>query len=312
MGESMRILIIGLGSIGYRHLSHLKEISGLEIASLRTNKGEVKKEGQIREFYALQDALDFKPDGVLISNPTALHVETALPFLKNGKKVLIEKPIDTSTQKAELLKPYESLIKVAYCMRFHPLNVFLKKTFKKELPFKVGWKRSFYLPKWHPYADYRREYTAKKSLGGGVIRTLSHEIDLSLDWFGKPKEINGVVDKVSFLDLETDDFAFFSTKSAENTRVNFELDFFSPKNIYLGEAFTKNGKYEWNLNNVSFTDYQNEEKEVVFSVPVEAGSIMYQNQMEDFCRFILEGKSMNASFEDGINVLKIIEEIENK
>ncbi len=312
MGEDMKIVIIGLGSIGHRHLSHLKEISGLELASLRTKKGEVKKDGGIREFYLLEDALDFKPDGVLISNPTALHVETALPFLKNGTKVLIEKPIDTSIQNAEVLKPYESLIRVAYCMRFHPLNLFLKNTFKEELPFKVGFKRSFYLPKWHPYADYRKEYTAKKSLGGGVIRTLSHEIDLSLDWFGTPKEVNGVVDKVSFLEIETDDYAFFSTKSSENTRINFELDFFSPLNVYLGEAFTERGKYEWNLNKVTFTGYESGEKEVVFSVPKEAGSEMYQNQMDDFCRFISQGKSLNASFEDGINVLKIIEEIENK
>lgn len=311
MGEDMKIVIIGLGSIGHRHLSHLKEIPGLELASLRTKKGEVKKEGGIKEFYTLQDALDFEPDGVLISNPTALHVETALPFLKNGIKVLIEKPIDTSLQNAKLLKPYEDLIRVAYCMRFHPLNLFLKKTFQEEHPFKVGFKRSFYLPKWHPYADYRKEYTAKKSLGGGVIRTLSHEIDLSLDWFGAPKEVNGVVDKVSFLEIETDDYAFFSTKSSGNTRINFELDFFSPVNVYLGEAFTERGKYEWNLDKVTFTGYESGEKEVVFSVPEEAGSGMYQNQMEDFCRFIAEGRSMNASFEDGINVLKIIEEIEN-
>ncbi len=312
MGEGVKIIIIGLGSIGHRHLSHLKKIPGLELASLRTKKGEVKKEGGIQEFYNFQDALDFNPDGVLISNPTALHVETALPFLKSGSRVLIEKPIDTSTKNATLLKPYENLLRVAYCMRFHPLNLFLKKMFAEELPFKVGFKRSFYLPKWHPYADYRKEYTAKKSLGGGVIRTLSHEIDLSLDWFGAPKEMNGVVDKVSFLDIETDDYAFFSTKSAGNTRTNFELDFFSPLNVYLGEAFTKRGKYEWNLEEVAFTAYDNGEKEVIYSIPVEAVNEMYQNQMDDFCRFISEGESMNASFEDGFNVLKLIEEIENR
>lgn len=307
----MRILLIGLGSIGRRHLGHLKRIGGLELAAFRTNKGQLKKEESISEFYHLEDALDFKPDGVIISNPTSLHVDTAVPFLEKGIKVLIEKPIDTSLQNAERLRPYKDLIRIAYCMRFNPINHFLKKLFEKETPFNVGFKRSFYLPKWHPYADYRQEYTALKSLGGGVIRTLSHEIDLSLYWFGEPKDVTGVVDKLSFLEIDTDDYAFFTTKS-DNTRVNFELDFFSPVGVKNFEAFTNKGKYEWGANKVFFTPYESEVKETVFSVSAEAYPQMYQDQMEDFCEFLSSGQSRNASFEDGINVLKIIEQIENR
>lgn len=307
----MRILLIGLGSIGRRHLGHLERIGGLELAALRTNKGQLKKEGNISEFYNLKDAFDFKPDGVIISNPTSLHVETAIPFLKKGIKVLIEKPIDTSLQNAERLHPYKELIRVAYCMRFNPINHFLKKHFEEERPFKVSFKRSFYLPKWHPYADYRQEYTALKSLGGGVIRTLSHEIDLSLYWFGEPKEVTGVVDKVSFLELDTDDYAFFTTKSG-NTRINFELDFFSPVGVKNFEAYTPEGKYEWGVCDVFFTAYEGDTKEKIFSVSAEAYSRMYQDQMEDFCEFLSSGNSLNASFEDGINVLKIIDQIENR
>ncbi|GHA30222.1 dehydrogenase [Salinimicrobium marinum] len=307
----MRILLIGLGSIGRRHLGHLEKIGGLELAALRTKKGVLKEENGIKEFYELQDALDFEPDGVLISNPTSLHVETAKPFLEKGIKVLIEKPIDTSVENAETLRSYSDLIRIAYCMRFHPVNHYLKNLFQEEPPFKVGFKRSFYLPKWHPYADYRKEYTAQKSLGGGVIRTLSHEIDLSLDWFGEPSEVKGVVDKVSFLELDTDDYAFFTTKS-KNIRLNFELDFFSPVNVKVFEAFTEKGKYEWGSNDIYFTPYEGGEKEKVFSPPSEAYTQMYQDQMEDFCGFASGGTSLNATLEDGINVLKIIEQVENR
>ncbi|MDT0686574.1 Gfo/Idh/MocA family protein [Autumnicola psychrophila] len=307
----MKILLIGLGSIGRRHLSHLQQIGGLDLAALRTQKGQIKKEGDITEFYNLEDALNFKPDGVIISNPTSLHVESAIPFLEKGIKVLIEKPIDTSVKNAELLEKYSDLIRIAYCMRFYPVNPFLKQRFKDEPPFKVGFKRSFYLPKWHPYADYKKEYTALKSLGGGVIRTLSHEIDLSLDWFGEPQEIAGVVDKVSFLEIDTDDYAFFTTKSG-NTRINFELDFFSPVNVKVFEAYTAKGKYEWGANAVFFTAYDSDSKEILFTASAEAYTQMYQDQMEDFCNFISSGNSLNASFEDGINVLKIIEKVEKR
>ena len=312
MGKEIKVLLVGLGSIGRRHLSHLQSINGVSCAALRTGKGEITEKSEITEFFDLKDALDYQPDGVIISNPTSLHVETALPFLKKGIKVLIEKPIDTTIENAQKLEPFKNSLKIAYCMRFHPLSFFLKNLFQEEPPFKVGFKRSFYLPKWHPYADYRKEYTALKSLGGGVIRTLSHEIDLSVDWFGMPSDIVGVVDKISFLELDSDDYAFFTTKSRNNTRINFELDFFSPTNINEGEAFTAKGKYEWGSAGVVFTSYQGNDKAMVFSLSPEASVQMYQHQMEDFCRFVAGEKSQNATYDDGINVLKIIDRVEKR
>ena len=312
MGKEIKVLLVGLGSIGRRHLSHLQSIEGVSLAALRTRKGEINGKSEITEFFNLKDALNYQPDGVIISNPTSLHVETALPFLEKGIKVLIEKPIDTSIENAEKLEPFKELLKIAYCMRFHPLSFFLKNLFKEEPPFKVGFKRSFYLPNWHPYADYRKEYTALKSLGGGVIRTLSHEIDLSLDWFGMPIDIVGVVDNISFLELDTDDYAFFTTKSRNNTRINFELDFFSPTNINQGEAFTAKGKYEWGGAGVSFTPYEGKDRATVFSLSAEAPVQMYQHQMEDFCRFVAGGISHNATYDDGMNVLKIIDRVEKR
>ena len=312
MGEEIKILLVGLGSIGRRHLNHLKSIPGVESAAFRTRKGEITKESGIKEFFSFDEALAYQPDGVIISNPTSLHVETALPFLEKGIKVLIEKPIDTTLKNAQRLEPFKESLRIAYCMRFHPLSLFLKKLFKEERPFKVGFKRSFYLPKWHPYADYRKEYTALKSLGGGVIRTLSHEIDLSLDWFGMPTDVYGVTDKVSFLDLDTDDYAFFTTKSSNNTRINFELDFFSPTNVNEGQAFTSKGKYEWGGAGVDFTPYDGIEKEPVFSIEKEAPAEMYQKQMEDFCKFVRGDNSQNATYTDGINVLKVIDCVEER
>ncbi|TQI70410.1 putative dehydrogenase [Gramella sp. Hel_I_59] len=310
MGKEIKILLVGLGSIGRRHVQHLRSIEGVTPAALRTGRGSMADKSDITEFFELEDALNFHPDGVIISNPTSLHVETALPFLKEGIKVLIEKPIDYSISNATKLLPYRENIRVAYCLRFHPQSIFLKDLFYQDKPFKVGFKRSFYLPNWHPYADYRSEYTAQRKLGGGVIRTLSHEIDISLDWFGEPESVNGVVDKVSFLDMDVDDYAFFTLKSKHEARINFELDFFSPNNINTGEAFTDKGKYEWSNGEVNFIKYDDGKRQMIFSCPPEAGLQMYQNQMEDFCQFIKDGTSHNATLEDGLNVLKIIEQVE--
>ena len=304
----LKILIVGLG-IGRRHLMSLRNWEVIEIASLRTYKGILTDNLGIQQFFTLEDALKFNPDGVIISNPTSLHVQTALPFLENNIKVLIEKPVSNSILESKLLNPYDHNVRIAYAMRFHPLNKIIYSIIKNEDVFKVGFKRSYYLPKWHPYADYRLEYTAKKELGGGVSRTLSHEIDLMLNWFGYPLSINGVVDKVSNLDIDTDDYACLTCGFTKGFRVNFELDFLSPINVNLGELFTNRGKYEWNMNELYFTPYDKMTRESISVFNDGTINFMFNNQIEDFLNFIRNGESFNATLKEGVEVLNIIESL---
>jgi len=306
----MKILIVGLGSIGKRHAACLQEFDGIEIAVLRTAKGTLKEKSGFTEFYSLDEAMAYQPDGVIIANPTSLHVETALPFLQRGIKTLIEKPIANSSADSEELAAYQNNLLVAYCVRFLPLTNFIKEIAATEKIYKVGFKRSYYLPKWHPYADYRTEYTAKKELGGGVIRTLSHEIDLMLYLFGQPVNTTGLIDKISPLEIDTDDFAFFSCKTTSGARINFELDFFSPKNVNIGEIFTEKGKYSWDMSELLFTAYEETMPTRLYGAELFDIEKMYTNQMEDFIGFAKGNKSENATYTSAKEVLKIIEHID--
>lgn len=306
----MKILIVGLGSIGQRHAACLQKTGGVDIAVLRTAKGTLKEKSGFTEFYSLDEALAYKPDGVIIANPTSLHVETALPFLSRGIKTLIEKPVADTVTETKKLAVFSDDLRVAYCVRFLPMVNIIKEIAATEKIFKAGFKRSYYLPKWHPYADYRTEYTAKKELGGGVIRTLSHEIDLMLYLFGEPVSTTGVTDKISPLEIDTDDFAFVTCKTGSGARINFELDFFSPKNVNIGEMFTERGKYTWDMSEMLFTPYNETAAERLYGQEVFNIEKMYSNQAEDFIGFINTGKSDNATFASSKKVLEIIETVE--
>jgi predicted dehydrogenase len=306
----VKILIVGLGSIGQRHAACLQKISGVEIAVLRTAKGTMKEKSGYTEFYNFEDALAYQPDGVVIANPTSLHVETALPFLQKGIKTLIEKPIAYSKSDAEKLSSYSENLLVAYCVRFLPFISIIKEIAAEEKVYKISFKRSYYLPKWHPYADYKTEYTAKKELGGGVIRTLSHEIDLMLYLFGEPVSTTGVTDKISPLEIDTDDFAFVSCKTKTGARINFELDFFSPKNVNTGEMFTEKGKYAWDMSELLFTPYEETTAARLYGQELFNIEKMYNNQMEDFIGFVKGNKSENATYHSAKEVLRIIEHVD--
>lgn len=306
----LKILLVGLGSIGRRHLSCLKTFDGVEVGALRTHKGTRTDSSGLDEFATFEEALGFNPDGVIICNPTSMHVKTAIPFLEHGFKVLIEKPLSHNSAEAKRILPYSHLVKIAYCMRFHPINSLVKDILSREQLLKLGFRRSYYLPKWHPYADYRTEYAARKELGGGVIRTLSHEIDLMINWLGIPDSVCGVTDKVSHLDISTDDYAFFCCGYRSGGRVNFDLDFLSPVNINTGELYTNRGKYSWDMEGMNFIPYKEAEISESVAFNTEVMDQMYNRQAEDFIEFVNGGGSRNASPAECIELQRIIERVE--
>lgn len=307
----MRILIIGLGSVGRRHLGAIQNIAGLEVAALRSRKGTLVDPSGILEFNTLEEALAFKPDGVVVANPTSLHIDSALPFLRSGCKILIEKPISHSSEEALKIRQYQDQLLVAYCLRFHPVSHFIRSKMEEEIIFKISFKRSFYLPKWHPYADYREEYTARRDLGGGVIRTLSHEIDLAMHWLGKPSKTIGVIDKLSPLELDVDDMAILSMKMRNGARVNIELDFYSPENINHAELFTEKGKYFWDSETLKFTAYNMHEAQTILNFE-GAYEQIYHDQINDFIDFLQRKESINCSFQESLWISEIIEEIQSE
>ncbi len=307
--------IIGLGSIGSRHAKMLHDIGVTNIRALRSKKGEIKeKSDQLKFVQEYTDESEFyhNLDGVIISNPTSLHVEKAAKSLERGIPTFIEKPIGHDIASVNPLKKYKNNLIVGYCFRFSGFVQAIRKFIDEDKLgkiFKVSFTRSFYLPKWHPYADYRKEYTARKELGGGVLRTLSHEIDLMLYFFGYPKSTIGFADKVSDLEIDTDDLAFFSCKMETGSRVNFELDFLSPDYIGRGIIIGEKGKLEYDMKTLNFIPY-NGESSCIYEFGSNEWDEMYINQMKDFLQFINIGKSQNCSFDDAIETMRIIEEVE--
>ena len=78
---------------------------------------------------SLEKALDHKPDGVIIANPTALHLEIAIPAAQAGCSLLIEKPI---SHNLERIKELEDALAsnggqalVGFQFRFHQHSLFL-------------------------------------------------------------------------------------------------------------------------------------------------------------------------------------------
>jgi predicted dehydrogenase len=122
----MKFLIAGLGSIGRQHLRNLVALGERDILLYRTHQSTLP-EDELADFPVETDlvqALNLKPDAVIITNPTARHLEVAIPAARAGCHLLLEKPISDSMQGIEeLLNAVESgggEVLVGYQFRFHP------------------------------------------------------------------------------------------------------------------------------------------------------------------------------------------------
>jgi predicted dehydrogenase len=226
----MKILIIGLGSIGQRHLRNLRALLGddVEILAYRVRKlshvitptmqidgdRDVEREYRVRVFADLELALEEKPDIAFICNPSGLHVPVALACVRGGCDLFVEKPLSDSVaglpELQALVEKQARVVMVGYQYRFHPCFLRLREIVEKGLLGNLLAVRATvgeYLPGFHRYEDYRQGYAARADLGGGVILSQIHEFDYLYSLFGKAKRLFSIGGHWSNLEIDVEDVA---------------------------------------------------------------------------------------------------------
>ncbi len=315
----MKIGIIGLGSIGQRHARTLLKLGITDIYALRTKKGTMTKLPDdlrdVKEVYSEDEFYDTDLDGVIIANPTSLHIDTMKKALQKNIAVFVEKPLASHLSELEELGQFDlSKVFVGFTMRYDAVINHIKGVLdSKKLGeiYKAHLYCGQYLPHWHPYADYRKEYYSRKELGGGVIRTLCHEIDIMQYLFGIPQELLGVVEKLSSLQIDVDDNALLICRMRNNALITIELDYLNPKDIRNGIIFGSEGILEYTYSNPEIRYIDNTGKTaVLYKKEKQDWDMTYQLEMEDFISCISSGSIPKSTFHDGVEVMNIIEKAE--
>lgn len=295
----MRIIFFGLGSIGQRHAKILLENYSHDLYTFRSGaNGDANSLG-IKEIYSWEEVKDLKPDIAFITNPTFLHIETAIKCAEIRCRLFIEKPIDKSTEGLDkLIKLVEEknlVTYVAYNLRFHPVIQNLKEYLKEKKPLYARVVCTSFLPCWRPNTDYFKSYSANKAMGGGVILDLSHEIDYVDYLFGRIKKISGNFAKLGNVTVDAEDYADVLVVSGD-IPVNIHLDFLSQlRQRYIQidiEGLTVVG----DLINAEIKEYEGEAVKNNIRLKYERGQ-EYEEQLEYFFDNIDNPKMMNNLIE---------------
>ena len=167
------VLIVGLGSIGRRHLEVIRSLfPGINIIALRHNQFDnydLKILGLTQCVSSISDAIELNPQVAIISNPASKHIEIAKKLAKKGVNLLIEKPIsDSSKGVLELIEIcYQNsvILMTGYNLRFLPSLMEFRNLIQSKKIGKIYSIRSEvgqYLPDWRPELDYKLSVSAQK------------------------------------------------------------------------------------------------------------------------------------------------------
>ena len=87
----MKVLIFGLGSIGSRHARLLKGMGEHDLYAFRSQRQVPCNDLGIPEIFSWDEVGQVSPEVAFITNPTSLHISTALSCAERGMSLFVEK-----------------------------------------------------------------------------------------------------------------------------------------------------------------------------------------------------------------------------
>ncbi len=307
----MRILFVGLGSIGYRQAQLLLTRPGHELFALRSNLSDYPGEAlPIKNVFSWQEVDAIKPDIAFITNPTALHTQTAMECARRGMKLFIEKPLAGSWEGLDefldIVVKRNLVTYVAYVLRFHPVIEKLK-TMAQQQPWSyMHVEAASFLPTWRPGRNHLKSYSAQHKLGGGVLFDLSHEFDYVDYLMGPITQMQGKVVRLGHVTVDADDCVDIIADTKQGY-ASIHLSFLSHKHSRTIKVYRANQTIEADLIRNTITIYHHNNVEQVLNLSIEREAL-FEKQIDFFFKNLNNPRMMNNA-PDAARLFKMINDL---
>jgi predicted dehydrogenase len=202
-------------------------------------------------------------------------------------------------------------VAVGYCLRFLPSARVVKAFLdggRLGILYNVECNVGQYLPDWRKDKDYKESVSAKKSLGGGALLELSHELDylhwmlgdltLQHSWLRVTKELG----------LDVEEIVDLILTSESGIYINVHLDFIQKSTQRKCEFIGQNGRLDWDLMENTIKFYSSQGVEVVYTATEYDKNKMYIDMLSAFENIEQLGFGELATVVASTKVIKLIEE----
>jgi predicted dehydrogenase len=262
----------------------------------------------------LAKALDHQPNAVIIANPSAYHLDIAIPAAQAGCHLFLEKPISNNLEHLEELKAALQRgggeVQVGFQFRFHPCFIRTAQLIAEGAigrPLSARAHYGDYLPGWHPWEDYHNSYSVRPELGGGAVLTLCHPIDYLRWLLGEVESVWALTGKLSEMDISVEDAAEIGLRFTSGVLGSAHLDYFQRPPSYRFEIIGSEGTLSWDAadNTVRLYRASAGAWESFPAPPAFERNDMFLDEMRHFLD-VIQGKAQpSCTLEDGERVLRL-------
>lgn len=318
--EKLKVLVVGCGSIGKRHIRILYDLGVKNIMVSDNNEEQIDLIKQ--EFPNVKIAANYEiglqlNDIAFILTPTKFHIPMALKAVETGCHVFIEKPLSLNMDGVEELEKLADetgkKVMVGFCFRYHEG---IRKTKQMVKSGKVGRLISIralvgeYFPEIRP--DYKSLYYAKYS---GAFE-LIHDLDLAIWFADQPiRKVYSVFGSFSDIGIEAPDIAEFLLEFEDRCVATVHLDFFQiPRRRYIeligskGVLIMEFGSWD----EFSISLYNKESKEWESNTYKSDRDDMFRDEDREFLESVVYDKPITCDIREGCKSLKVMEAVQNR
>ncbi|ELV8627090.1 Gfo/Idh/MocA family oxidoreductase [Vibrio cidicii] len=316
-----RVAVVGLGNIATRHRRNLKQLFPNALLYAMSASGRMPQEA-VSDADRLVESIDAliaqQVQLVIVASPAPFHAKHAIPLIKAGIAVLIEKPVSATLDEAKALQEvatqYQTPVAIGYCLRYLPSAVEIKKYLSSGMLgnlYHAHVEIGQYLPDWRPSKDYRESVSARSELGGGALLELSHELDYSQWLLGDLTLEHAILRSSKELSLKVEDSADMIFTTSQQAVLYVHLDFLQRRAYRCCRFVGSKGVLMWDLMKNELLFHSSQGDEVLYSDPRYDRNNMYLDMMIDFIDQVKGFSSKNVSVSDATKIIELIEQVKN-
>lgn len=324
----MKIIVIGVGSMGKRRIRLLSEHKDIELFGIDSQPSrcdEVKEKFGIECYASIAEAVDSEhPDAAIISTSPLSHAAIIKECLQSNLHVFTEINLVSDG--------YEENMKLA---KEKGLTLFLSSTFlyqaetlkiiekvklanvsKLNYIYHVGQ----YLPDWHPWESYNNYFIGNPKTNG-CREILTIDLPWIVTAFGDIKSVQVMKSKNTDLNIDYNDNYLIMLEHESGAKGVFAADVVARKAVRHFEVYGENLNLVWDGTPETLVEYNIESQEDVQLLAdtatehIEGYSNLidenpYRDEMNAFLEAVNENKKPMWDFEKDLSLLQWIDIIE--
>lgn len=324
----MKIIVIGLGSMGKRRIRLLNERKDVQLFGIDSQESrcqEVIKMFGIKCYTSISEVVAKEhPEAAVISTSPLSHAAIIKECLQNNLHVFTEINLvpDGYAENMRMAKEKNRVLFLSSTFLYRKeTQTIIEKVQQAHCPLNYIYHIGQYLPDWHPWESYTSYFIGDKRTNG-CREIMAIDLPWIVTAFGPIKKISAIKSKNTQLNIDYNDNYLITIDHEGGHKGVLAVDVVTRKAIRHIDVYGEQFQMSWNGTADSLTQYNidtKQEEKIVFEDASEhvegyAAFITENPYREELNAFLLQiadtTKQPAWDFEKDLKVLKVIDQIE--